>query len=68
MSTEHIRAFVFVYELTTATPKLLCIPVHSLSTQANKYGPFSKSFLNMLLKPVFGFFGPLSDFEVHTEL
>ena len=68
MSTEHIRAFVFVYELTTATPKLLCIPVHSLSTQANKYGPFSKSFLNMLLKPVFGFFGPPSDFEVHTEL
>jgi len=34
MSTEHIRAFVFVYELKTGTPKLLCIPVHSLSAKS----------------------------------
>lgn len=68
MSTEHIQAFVFVYELKTGTSKLLCIPVHSLSAQTNKFGPFSKLFLKMLLKLVCGFAGPLSDFVVHTHL
>lgn len=60
VSTEHIRAFVFDYGLKTGTSKLLCIPVHSLSARANKCGPFSKSFLKMLLKLVCGFAGPLS--------
>jgi len=40
VSTEHIQAFVFVYELKTGTPKLLCIPVHSLSAQANYWSFF----------------------------
>jgi hypothetical protein len=57
VSREHSQAFVFVYELKTGRPKSLCIPVHSLSAQANKSGPFSKSFLKMLLKLVCGFVG-----------
>jgi hypothetical protein len=63
-----MSTFVFVYEPKTGTPKLLCIPVHSLSAQANKSGPFSKSFLKILCKLVCRFAGPLSDFVVHAHL
>jgi len=68
VGTEHIQAFLFVYELKTGTPKLLCIPVHSLCTSYQISGPFSKLFLKMLLKLVCEFAGPLSDFVVHTDL